>query len=313
MAGKRRKPDSNGTPSGSAMLEHRTAAPERPSRVVVIGAAGFVGSAVAERIEREGVETLRLGRAEIDLLASDAADSLAGLLQDGDSVVAASAIAPCKSLDQLGDNLRLAGAIIEGVGKRAAAHIVNIGSDAVFIDQDHPLTEASPRAPDSYHGVMHLAREVAFRNGVTAPLATLRPTLIYGARDSHNGYGPNQFRRKANAGEAIALFGEGEELRDHVLIDDVADLVWRVLQRRSTGDLNVATGTINSFRDVAGLAVRLSTQAVEIRSTPRRGPMPHNGYRAFDVGATAEAFPDFRYTPLDQGMARAQHEEFPDG
>jgi dTDP-D-glucose 4,6-dehydratase len=33
------------------------------------------------------------------------------------------------------------------------------------------------------------------------------------------------------------LFGEGEELRDHVLIDDAAELIQGVLHRRSHGVL----------------------------------------------------------------------------
>jgi nucleoside-diphosphate-sugar epimerase len=192
----------------------------------------------------------------------------------------------------------------------ALAHVVNIGSDAVFADEPLPLVEASPRAPGSYHGVMHLAREVAFATEVKAPLATLRPTLIYGAGDPHNGYGPNQFRRKANRGEDIVLFGEGEERRDHVAVEDVAELAVRVLIHRSTGSLNVASGTVTSFRDAAEMAVRLSGKQVVVQGSPRRGPMPHNGLRPFDPAATAAAFPDFRYTPLPEGMARAQKTEF---
>jgi len=49
------------------------------------------------------------------------------------------------------------------------------------------------------------------------PLAILRPTLVYGAGDPHNGYGPNRFRRLASANQPIVLFGEGEERRPAVL------------------------------------------------------------------------------------------------
>jgi UDP-glucose 4-epimerase len=38
--------------------------------------------------------------------------------------------------------------------------------------------------------------------------------------------------------------------------------------------------------------------------------MPHEGYRPFDPAATLRAFPAFRYTPIDAGLARAQHQEF---
>ncbi|MBF5066867.1 SDR family NAD-dependent epimerase/dehydratase, partial [Salmonella enterica subsp. enterica serovar Istanbul] len=85
------------------------------------------------------------------------------------------------------------------------------------------------------------------------------------------------------------------------------------LLHRSTGALNVATGTVTSFRDVATRAVELSRRSVQLSGSPRKGPMPHNGYRAFDPSATHKAFPDFVYTPLTDGMRRAQAAEFADG
>ena len=48
----------------------------------------------------------------------------------------------------------------------------------------------------------------------------LRPTLIYGEGDPHNGYGPNKFMRLAKKNEDILLFGKGEELRDHININE---------------------------------------------------------------------------------------------
>ena len=103
----------------------------------------------------------------------------------------------------------------------------------------------------SLHGVMHLAREIMFTSEVKAPLAILRPTLIYGAADPHNGYGPNRFWRLARSREPIRLFGKGEERRDHMSIDDVAELTTCVIYQRSAGALNIATGTGTSFREIA--------------------------------------------------------------
>ena len=85
-------------------------------------------------------------------------------------------------------------------------------------------------------GTMHLARELMLKATVKAPLVVVRSTLINGEGDPHSGYGPNRFRRLAAAGQEIVLFGEGEERRDHVLIDDVAEIVCRVIERRSRGN-----------------------------------------------------------------------------
>lgn len=286
------------------MLTHLS--PERvtPSRVVVVGAGGFVGNAIATRLEHDRVPVLRLTRREVDLLGTNAADRLAALLKPGDVFVAVSARAPVRNGEMLRDNIALALAMIQAASQVELAQVINIGSDAIYGDVLKPMTEEAVKSPDSLHGAMHLAREIMFRSEVKVPLVMLRPTLIYGAGDPHNGYGPNRFLRLAAAGEKIVLFGKGEERRDHVLIDDVAELAARAIYCRSAGALNIATGTVTSFREIADLAVKLTGRAVEIVETPRSGPMPHNGYRAFDPAACRAAFPDFAYTPLAQGLSQ---------
>jgi nucleoside-diphosphate-sugar epimerase len=287
------------------MLEHLNSAPGKPQRVVVMGAAGFVGGAIAARLARDGIPVVALGRKEVDLLHPEAAQKLRQLLRPDDSFVAVSARAPVKNPDMLVENMLMARAMVRALAEVPVAHVVNISSDAIYADGPIPLTELTPTAPTSLHGVMHLARELMFRAEVKAPLAMLRPTLIYGNADPHNGYGPNRFRRLAAEGKEIVLFGEGEERRDHVFIDDVAELALRVLMRRSRGELNIASGEVHSFRSVAEKAVKLSGRDVPIRATPRSGPMPHNGYRPFDTSACRAAFPDFRATPIDRGLALA--------
>jgi nucleoside-diphosphate-sugar epimerase len=287
------------------MLEHLLPASQPPARVVVVGSSGFVGGAIVERLARENVPCLPLDRAALDLLAPDAAARLRALLVPGDAVVTAAAIAPCKDIAMLIDNMRIVRALVGGLADAPISHLVNISSDAVYADEPLPLTETSPAAPMSLHGVMHLARELALRSALNVPAAMLRPTLIYGSADPHNGYGPNRFRRLAAAGQEIVLFGEGEERRDHVAVEDVAEIAVRVLLRRSRGVLNVATGDVHSFRAVAEMTVALAPRPVPIRGTPRNGPMPHNGYRPFDSSASRAAFPDFRYTRLQEGLRRA--------
>jgi UDP-glucose 4-epimerase len=291
------------------MLRHHNNSPSPPSRAVVLGSGGFIGSAVMRKLGDAHV--VGLGRKELDLLGDTAGERLASLLTPNDAVVVISAVAPCKNPNMMLDNIRIMAAVCAALERQPVAHLVYISSDAVYADGPLPLTESSPTAPASLHGAMHLAREqMLIAAAGTTPLAILRPTLVYGADDPHNGYGPNKFRRQANRGEDIILFGEGEERRDHVNVDDIAELVRLVLTHRSAGVLNVATGSVASFKALAEQVVALSPRKVTIKASPRRGPMPHNGYRPFDPAATYGAFPDFRYTTLDAGLSRAQAQEF---
>jgi len=291
------------------MLEHLHPRPVPPSRVVIVGAGGFVGAAIGLRLRERGIPVLGLTRADVDLLADGAGERLAARLQAGDAVVAAAAIAPCRTPAMLRDNVRIAETCAEALRLAPVAHVLNIGSDAIYADSTVPLSEASCASPGSLHGVMHLAREVMLRDAAgETPFATLRPTLIYGAADPHNGYGPNRFRRLAAEGRPIVLFGEGEERRDHVLVDDVAELAVRIVSHGSRGVLNAATGAVISFREAAELVVSAFPRAVPIEGSPRSGPMPHGGYRPFDPAATLAAFPDFRYTLPAEGFARVHRQ-----
>jgi UDP-glucose 4-epimerase len=293
------------------MLQHHNRMARLPPRTVVLGAGGFIGGAIQRRLEGAGGAVLGIGREELDLLADGADERLAALLRPYDTLVIVSARAPCKTPAMMLENIRMMASICAALARRPVTHLVYVSTDAVYADGPLPLTEASLAAPTSLHGVMHLAREQMLLTAAgSTPLAILRPTLVYGAGDPHNGYGPNKFRRLANRGEAIVLFGEGEERRDHVDVGDVAEITRLVINHRSAGVLNIATGMVASFRALANKAVALSPRKVEINGSPRNGPMPHNGYRAFDASATQKAFPDFRYTAIDVGLARAQQEEF---
>ena len=290
------------------MLEHMNSAPSNPARVVVLGSGGFVGAASVERLKCAGIEVLGLARTDLDLLGEGAASQLAAEFRPDDALLVASAKAPVKDNGMLLDNITMMKTVCDALEKTTVAHVVYISSDAVYADSTEPMAEDFITAPESLHGAMHLARELMLGHSSTAPLAILRPTLIYGARDPHNGYGPNRFRRLVAAREDIVLFGEGEERRDHVLVDDVAELVYRSLLHRGRGVLNIATGQVVSFRDIAEKVVALFDHPVEIKGTPRQGPMPHNGYRPFDPAATGAAFPDFSYTLVDEGLAKTHQQ-----
>jgi UDP-glucose 4-epimerase len=287
------------------VLEHLNRQPVAPKRVVVIGAGGFIGGTLARQLAIADIPVLALTRREVDLLAPSASGRLRALLRPGDSVVFISAIAPAKTNGTLMQNLTMAEAACEALSELPPAHLVYVSSDAVYADDANPVTERSPAAPSTLHGMMHAARELMLKNASGAPAAMLRPTLVYGAADPHNGYGPNRFRRQAAKGEAITIFGEGEERRDHVLVDDVARLAALILQHRSVGVLNAVTGRSVSFHDVAHMVAAQFSPATQVLSVPRPGLRPHLTHRHFDITDCLKAFPAFRYIDLADGIARA--------
>lgn len=275
------------------------------ARTVIVGSRGFVGQASARALQAASIPVVGISHQQIDLLSPNAADQLAASLVASDSLVFAAAVAPVKNSAMLIENLQIMQTVCAALKKQPVAHLTYISSDAVYRDSANPLTEDSCAEPASLHGAMHLAREIMLRAELPEiPLVCVRPTLIYGAGDPHNGYGPNRFLRLAMAGKDIALFGEGEEQRDHVYIDDVAEIVSRCVRHRATGAINAVSGKIVSFRVAAETAIAVGGSASRIVSAPRSGPMPHNGYRPFDPSALRAAFPDFKSTSFHSGLSQ---------
>lgn len=286
------------------MLTHTHLTPQLPARVVVLGAGGFIGGAVLRRLQAEKISVLALGRPTFDLLVPDACDRLAATLQPSDTLIFVSAKAPVKNPAMLLENLRMAEVACAALQRSPIAHLIYISSDAVYKDSPQPLSEDSCAEPGSLHGIMHLAREVMLRSVHAGPLGVIRPTLVYGLEDPHNGYGPNRFRRLAAAGKEIVLFGQGEERRDHVAVEDIAELTLRVAQHRSSGVANATSGEVVSFRALAEFCAAQFSSPPLIKGSPRSGPMPHDGFRPFAPSAALAAFPGFRFTSWRDGLAR---------
>ncbi len=291
------------------MLIHMYSQPESPARVVVLGSGGFIGGAITQSLRTAGISTLALSRVEMDLLSPTATDKLTNLLNPSDVLVLASANAPCKDLAMLQGNLAMIEPVCVALHRQPVAQVVYISSDAVYKDSTSPLTEESCAEPNSLHGVMHLAREVALRQAYTGPLALVRPTLVYGLNDPHNGYGPNRFRRLAAQGQDIVLYGEGEERRDHVDVEDVADLVLHIVLQRSAGIANAVSGQVVSFRELAEFAASAFLPQVTVQGSTRKGVMPHNGYRAFDNRALCAALPGLHFRNWQEGLTQVHQQQ----
>ncbi len=289
------------------MIAHGNASSTKPARVVLVGAGGFIGAALRMPLEAAGIPVLALRSADVDLSVPTAANALAEALRPSDAVVMLAAITPDKGRDAkaLIKNLAMMDALCGAIAKVGCAHLVYFSSDAVYDPAVSRVAEETPASPRDLYGAMHYTRELMARVATRAPVLVLRPTLVYGVGDTHNAYGPNRFRRAAQKEHRIALFGGGEELRDHIHVNDVAALAARCLMHASSGTLNMATGRSWSFRQVADVVARQFEAPIEIVETPRANPIT---YRHYDVTNLLKAFADFRFTSLEEGIARVHRE-----
>lgn len=99
----------------------------------------------------------------------------------------------------------------------------------------------------------------------------------------------------------MTLFGDGEELRDHVHIDDVVGVIVGTMARRSEGLLNVASGRSVSFAAIVEQFAHAVGRPLTRATLARSVPMTHLHY---DAALKRQAFPDIPWTSLADGVGR---------
>lgn len=267
----------------------------KPKRIIILGSGGFISSYVENELNERKINYKAIPSSLLDLTSVNASEVLTQLLLPTDTILFIAAKAPVKNERMFLTNLQICKTVCEAIQKVKIAHLIYLSSDAVYTDSASPLNEYSDTEPSSLHGLMHLTREIMLKSIHHGPLCILRPTLIYGSKDPHNGYGPNKFIRLAKKNKEIELFGKGEELRDHVWVKDVANIIILTIINQTNGVLNIATGKLYSFLDIVEIIKSNFKSKLKIVNLSRTGPLPHNGYRAFDTSNFQKIFPEFKY------------------
>lgn len=288
------------------MFKHNNRSEIKPTRVVILGRNGFLASNLERLLHSSGIKTLSISSQEINLIDEGAVKELKSLLKPDDSLVFTACLTPDKGKDAatMQKNVQMAINVAKTLETNICNHLIYISSDAVYAENLSTVSESSSAEPTSLYASGHLTRELILKEicqKKNIPMLTLRPTLIYGPGDTHNGYGPNRFSRNALKSEPIKLFGGGEEKRDHVFVADVCQIIANSLTKQTCGLLNVATGQSYSFMEIARMVVELSGKAIEIQTSLRQNPIT---YRHFDMTNLIKAFPQQRFVAIEKGLAK---------
>jgi nucleoside-diphosphate-sugar epimerase len=263
-----------------------------------------------EWLSRREIPCRPIGSREVDLVQPSAPAALRGILRPGDAIVFTSALTPERGRDQAAflKNVVMVHHLCTVLSEAPCAHVVYISSDSVYAPESGDINEQCCCESADMYALSHIVREKLLAQTCldgSIRLATIRPTAIYGAEDTHNSYGPNRFLRTALREGKIVLFGGGEEERDHVYIDDVVQLIGLCLMRGSAGILSAASGVAVSFHELAQVITTAVGSRIVLQTENRRVPLVH---RRFRISALERAFPEFRPTPINAGIRRALDE-----
>ncbi|MBC7236737.1 MAG: NAD-dependent epimerase/dehydratase family protein [Chloroflexi bacterium] len=237
-------------------------------RILITGGAGFLGSALANRLAAEGqqvrvLDDLSAGdkdhlNPKVAFVAGDIRDvpKLWTLLRGVDCVyhLAARVSVPESILYPVEYNSVNVGGTVSLLTAARDAQVKRLifaSSGAVYGEQDaQPVREDAPLRPDTPYAVSKAASEQYVRAiGKLWGIETciLRLFNVYGPRQplppSHAPVIP-RFLRQATTGGSLVIFGDGQQSRDFLYIDDAIEALVRAghLQEIVHPVLNVGSG-----------------------------------------------------------------------
>ena len=292
---------------------------------LITGAAGFLGSALANRLSRQhtvrGVDDLSTGdpnvlSPEVHFTRGDVNDrpKLWTLLQDVDCVyhLAARVLVPESVLYPREYNqVNVGGTVtlMEAMRDVGVRRVVFISSGAVYgRQQKQPLLEDAIPSPASPYAVSKLAAEYYVRTiGALWGIETvcLRVFNAYGPGQHmppvHAPVIPSMLRHSANDG-TLVVHGDGTQTRDYVYRDDVVNAMVSAATAPDVNQriINVGSGRETSVREMVKLVNDVTGGNPEVVYNPRTDSGPDR--MCADIRLAEDTLDYHPVIPLEVGL-----------
>jgi len=262
-----------------------------PLYALVTGGAGFIGSHVAKALHALGwhVEVLdnlssgdptnvppgvplRIGdiRSHADVRAAFGAAQFDAVVHcAGQTSVLRSMLDPDLDWDMNVMGTRRLAMAAKASGVRRFVFLSSGG--AIYGETPTPADERTMPAPRSYYGLHKYIAE-QFLRAAGLSYSILRPSNVYGSRQRSDAEGGVVaiFRQRLLADEPVDVHGDGQQVRDFILVSDVVGAVLAALAIEDNVIWNVASGEATSIIGLARAMAAVAGRPIEVRYGPRR-------------------------------------------
>jgi UDP-glucose 4-epimerase len=171
--------------------------------------------------------------------------------------------------------------LLEAARKSDIGRFIYISSAAVYGDPiTLPINEEHPTNPLSPYGLSKLTGEKYTRlyyNLYGLPTVCLRPFNIFSPRQNpESPYSGviTKFTERIRNDRNPVIFGDGNQTRDFVYIEDVVEAVFNAMENRTAiGEVfNIGTGEPTRINDLANTLIRISNKKLKPQfASPQKG------------------------------------------
>ena len=206
-------------------------------------------------------------------------------------------------------NIAMAHNVCREIGKGNVNHVTFLSTIDVYgihVKRGSKITESFVPNPNDYYATSKLVselllRQASDRSGV--PLAVFRLPGIYGIDGPGSTVG--QMIQRAKATKKIIVYGEGNNLRDFVYVNDVSKIIRKAVAKKLNNLLNIGTGKSVALGRVASIIRDALPFEVEL-IYDRRSPRADNRIKDIELDCTKlqTIFPDISMTELSLGVKR---------
>jgi UDP-glucose 4-epimerase len=168
--------------------------------------------------------------------------------------------------------------VLEAAAVAKVKKVVFASSSAVYGDREL-MTETDRTHPLSPYAVSKLIGEElcsVYSQMYSLPTVCLRYFNVYGERQSGETLAVPTFIDCANNNKPLPIYGNGEQTRDYVFVDDVvAATITAMLSEKMTGAYNVGSGKSISVNELAKTIIKLtkSKSVIEYREARKGDPL----------------------------------------
>ncbi|MFJ8443862.1 NAD-dependent epimerase/dehydratase family protein [Kitasatospora griseola] len=275
-------------------------------RVLLLGADGFIGRRVADRLlAEEGLQVTVLGRGDSADIRFDLAAGSPGALARFLDAVAPQVVINCAgatygtSRALIRANTLAVATVCEAIRRsREPARLVHVGSAAEYgpAQPGGPIPENAEPRPVGPYGVSKLAgTELVLSSGLDALVLRVFDVVGPGSPTaSLFGRLAEGLRRALEQEEAQVRMPDLSGYRDFVDVRDVARAIQAAAVSAATGVINIGSGHAVRAREAAHLLVRASGFEGTISEDARQVVLPAQqtaaeGARAVEARAAAES------------------------